>query len=43
MATMNRAALKYVAGEHNEVFLDLYAERGCEILVAYLLSGIWSG
>ena len=32
MATMDQAALKDVAGEH----IDVYAERGCEILVSYL-------
>ena len=36
MATMDQSALKDVAGEHNDVFAETYAERGCEILVSYL-------
>ena len=36
MAMLNQAALKDVAGEHNDVFAETYAERGCGILVTYL-------
>ena len=37
MATLIQAAWKCVADEHNEVFFDLYAERGCGILVSCLI------